>query len=203
MKNDKKFWDFGAKFYTRFMEKNDEAYIQFADIVHPYLKSDMDVLEIGCGTGQISFLINQYVNSLVATDFSPNMIRQAFLRDKYRSINFRVEDACNLSFRDNSFDCVVMGNLLHIVPDPKRVLSEVKRVLKPNGIALFMTFVYDDLNNIGFKLKLANMLGFNTYSLFTADTYIKFIEEAGYELIEYKTIKGNPIKECIFIGSVK
>lgn len=203
MKSDKKFWDFGAKYYTRFMEKNNCAYAQFVDIVHPYLRDDMDVLELGCGTGQISFLIRDYVNSLVASDFSPNMIKQASIRDKYRSIDFRVEDACNLSFDDNSFDCVAMGNLLHVVPDPIRVLNEVKRVLKPDGIALFMTFVYDDLNDIGFKLKVANMLGFKTYSLFTESTYIQFIEDAGYELVDYKTIKGNPIKECIFIGRTK
>ncbi|HEU4654470.1 MAG TPA: methyltransferase domain-containing protein [Steroidobacteraceae bacterium] len=48
----------------------------------------------------------------------------------------RREDICNLSFKDNSFDAIVCIHVLEHIDDDKRAMSELYRVLTPNGVAL-------------------------------------------------------------------
>lgn len=53
------------------------------------------------------------------------------------NVRFWVEDATALSFEDNSFDdAVIISNALHIMPDPVKVLAEMRRVLKANGLLI-------------------------------------------------------------------
>lgn len=54
-----------------------------------------------------------------------------------------VADAHNLPFYDSSFDNVIMTNLLEHVQEPQKVVNEVYRILKPNGLAVvFVPFMY-------------------------------------------------------------
>lgn len=81
------------------------------------LSGDMRVLEIGCGTGQFSFILIDRVKELVATDFSKGMIDICNEENEFKNVRFSVEDGTNLSFDDSSFDAVVVANTLHIIPD--------------------------------------------------------------------------------------
>jgi SAM-dependent methyltransferase len=56
------------------------------------------------------------------------------------SIEFRVEDAQNLSFADNTFDVVVFQFGLMFLPDKQKGLAEAFRVLKPGGTLIFSTW---------------------------------------------------------------
>jgi ubiquinone/menaquinone biosynthesis C-methylase UbiE len=92
-----------------------------------------DVLEIGCGNGHGAYLLNQRSpSSYVGLDVMEEQIEKA--RKRYPQFKFLVQDATDLSqFADASKDVVIIFGVLHHIPEWRKVIDEVKRVLGPNG----------------------------------------------------------------------
>jgi SAM-dependent methyltransferase len=98
----------------------------------------MTILECGCGPG---LLWRSNVNRLPAnchitlTDLSDGMIAEArdALADAPSEFQFETADIQELPYADYSFDIVVANHMLYHVPNLSQGLSEVRRVLKPNG----------------------------------------------------------------------
>lgn len=95
------------------------------------------ILELGCGTGEIwkstPALLNN-ASELVLTDFSAGMLEAAKKNIGENSkITFQTADIQQIPFEENSFDTVIANMMLYHVPSLDKALSEVKRVLKPNG----------------------------------------------------------------------
>jgi ubiquinone/menaquinone biosynthesis C-methylase UbiE len=93
-----------------------------------------DVLEIGAGTG-MNFLHYPKGAKVIATEPDPYMLERARerLADASASIDLRQVSTEDLPFADGSFDFVVSTLVLCSVQSPLKVLSEIKRVLKPGG----------------------------------------------------------------------
>jgi ubiquinone/menaquinone biosynthesis C-methylase UbiE len=89
------------------------------------------VLDLGAGRGALSAELAGRVARIVAVDAAPRMV-ELLARD-LPAVEARVMDAARLDFADAAFDLVVSGFVVHILPDPLRVIAEVKRVLKPGG----------------------------------------------------------------------
>jgi len=92
-----------------------------------------DVLEIGCGNGHGGYLLNQLgPKSYIGLDVMEEQVEIA--RRKYPQHKFIVQDATDLSqFADNSKDVVIIFGVLHHIPEWRKTLDEIARVLKPNG----------------------------------------------------------------------
>lgn len=93
-------------------------------------------LEIGCGTGKISEVISPRVGSLTVSDISEKLAKGVGTR---LNVNWMQQDACSLSIPDDSFDIVISSECIEHVPDPEKALSEMVRVLKPNGVLIVTT----------------------------------------------------------------
>ena len=92
------------------------------------------VLELGCGSGGFSEMIADKVKYLTATDLAPEMIEKAKEKlSQFGNAEVQIEDCYNTSFEDNTFDAVLMVNLLHIVGNPVLILKESRRVLNAGG----------------------------------------------------------------------
>src|SRR5919198_1909581 len=93
-----------------------------------------EVLEIGVGTGRN---LPHYRNDvrLTGIELSPAMleIARARARELGREVDLRVGDAQALEFREDSFDTVVCTLSLCTIPDDRKAVSEVRRVLRPGG----------------------------------------------------------------------
>jgi len=90
----------------------------------------------------IPFSICSKVLSVVATDISPEMIRNAnqkLIKAKIQNIDFQIQDSYNLTLPDKSYDIVIASNLLHLLYDPEKPINEVKRVMKNGGIFIAPT----------------------------------------------------------------
>lgn len=94
-------------------------------------------LEIGCGRGVgIELILGVFgADSVDAFDLDPRMAARARERlSRYGSrVHLWVGDAGALSVADASYDAVFDFGIIHHVPEWRRVLSEVHRVLKPGG----------------------------------------------------------------------
>jgi len=91
-----------------------------------------DVLEVACGSGQGLGLINSCANSLVAGDYSPEVLKTAI--DYYKDrIPLEVFDAEQMPFGDNKFDVIIIFEAIYYLPNFGLFLSECRRVLKDKG----------------------------------------------------------------------
>jgi SAM-dependent methyltransferase len=97
------------------------------------------VLEVGCGTGVITGLLDALpgVREVVGVDPSVGLVARA--RQTAPDLRFEVADGRDLPFPDHSFDTVVFATTLCHVPQPELALREAWRVLTPSGRLL----VYD------------------------------------------------------------
>ena len=102
------------------------------------------VLELGCGTGALWLDREDLVSScspLVLSDLSEGMLRRAGeTLARYGSVRYRVVDIQDIPYPDRSFDAVIANMMLYHVPDLRRGLSEVRRVLKAGGVFYSATY---------------------------------------------------------------
>lgn len=99
-----------------------------------------DVLEIACGTGQVTRRLRARLDPsvrLVATDLSAAMLAYARGNVGDDGIEWREADACQLPFEDRRFGAVVCALGLMFVPDKARAFAEARRVLAPGGTFFF------------------------------------------------------------------
>jgi SAM-dependent methyltransferase len=100
------------------------------------------VLEIGCGLGtdgaQFALAGADYTG-IDLTDASIELAKRKFELSGLPG-EFRIADAENLEFADNSFDLVYSHGVLHHTPDTARAVREIHRVLKPGGRAVVMLY---------------------------------------------------------------
>ena len=152
-RNNKWFWNRYAKLYdfeiNRFSGK---AYNEMYRMMAALLLPDMNVLEVATGTGLIAANIAAHVRHVEATDYAPKMIEKAKKKKVPDNVRFSVEDATALLFEDSSFDAVIISNALHIMPDPALVLSNISRVLKPNGLLIAPNYSHGHISNSTWNL---------------------------------------------------
>ena len=200
MRNSQNFWDKNAGRYDRFMRKDAAAYEQMYELLRPVVRQKT-VLELATGTGLIAKHIVRYADHIEATDASQEMIEQAKQGVKSTKLYFSVQDMFQLPYADQSFDVVIVVNALHIVPEPEKALSEIRRVLKDDGVLVAPTFTHADNAFFGkvkaFFMKLA---GFPLHSKWTSPEYLAFLRENGWTVQKSTVLKASfPLAyaECV------
>ena len=189
-KSNKKFWNKFAKLYAPFMKKDKGVYGNVCEYIRPYLNRNMNVLELACGSGQLSFNLSKYAKNWIGTDFSEQMILEARKRGENENLTFEVADATSLSFSDGEFNCVVIANALHIMPEPDEAMREIYRVLKPNGILSAPTFLWKEGTQSKFKKWIMSVVGFKMYQEWNKKQFKDFIEKHGFSVVEMNLIHG-------------
>ena len=190
-KINKGFWNRYAKLYDFEISRfNRAAYVEMYRLMAATLSKDMRVLEIATGTGLIAINIAGHVASVEAVDFAPKMIEAAKKKDAPANVRFSVGDATALTFDADSFDAVIISNALHIMPGPEKVLENIKRVLKPDGILIAPTFSHGHLRQSTWSLnaKILKLIGFETYSKWSPEEYVAFIGLHGFTVEHWRVL---------------
>ena len=93
------------------------------------------VLDVGCGTGSLSFTLPEIANvaSVTGVDLTQSFVEFARGRNTDPRISFRQADARALPFEDNSFDRAFSMLVLQFIPDSARVVAEMRRVVRPGS----------------------------------------------------------------------
>ena len=131
-----------APFYDRFIGPPDSEQLQ--QLLR--LPTDGAVLDVGGGTGRVSQTLERLVGTLVVSDESVAMLRQA--RAKALCCPAAGE-AERLPFATGSFERVLVVDALHHFADQRRAIAEMERVLRPGGR---LVIEEPDLNRLPVKL---------------------------------------------------
>jgi len=105
------------------------------------------VLELGCGTGLFTEVLQKISKNIVATDFSQEMVMFAKQkRGSLKKVEFMQANALNQLFSNESFDSVFMANLIHVIGNAEKVIQESKKVLKKDGVLIITSFAINEMN---------------------------------------------------------
>jgi ubiquinone/menaquinone biosynthesis C-methylase UbiE len=93
-------------------------------------------LDVGCGTGIFTELISDTCApaSVIAVDPAESQIARARKGVARMKAEFRLADAQELPFPDESFDVVASALVMNFVPDRTRAMLEMRRVARPGGL---------------------------------------------------------------------
>lgn len=95
------------------------------------LPAGSHIVDLGCGSGVFTHVLQQRGYRCTGIDLSPNLI--AIARAKYSGIEFLEGDIEKLPFADGSVDGIMFSGVLHHLPDCTTTAAEAFRVLRPGG----------------------------------------------------------------------
>jgi len=183
---------------------------------HTGLRKGMRALDVAGGTGDISKGLAEQVGSegqVFLTDINEAMLAEGRnnLIDAglVGNVSYQVENAENLSFDDNEFDCVTIAFGLRNVTNKDIALQEMHRVLKPGGRLLVLEFSKPVLPGLGpiydaYSFHLLPLMGkfvaddAESYQYLAEsirmhpdqDTLLEMLKTAGFERSRYHNLTG-------------
>jgi SAM-dependent methyltransferase len=102
-------------------------------------RGDFRLLDLGCGAGRTTYPLYKMGFQVIGVDISEKMVEKA--SSNFTDIDFRVGDACDLEFPDETFNCVFFSfnGIDYIYPESKRIKAfrEAHRVLKEGSLFIF------------------------------------------------------------------
>ncbi|MEO0373788.1 MAG: class I SAM-dependent methyltransferase [Cyanobacteria bacterium P01_A01_bin.17] len=142
-----KFWDNIAERYSKQPIADEAAYQKKLQVTQEYLQPNMEVLELGCGTGSTAIIHAPHVKHIQAIDVSSKML--AIARGKadakdIGNITFKQAAVDEFSAPDQTFDAVLGLSILHLLENKEEVIAKVHRMLKPDGIFVTNTVCLGD-----------------------------------------------------------
>lgn len=155
------FWDKVSRLYDLFENiYNKKVYQSTGKSVAKYISDTDKVLECACGTGAISVFLAPACAKLYVTDYSIGMLKQAKKKlSCYENVVFKKADITSLKVKSNSFDVVVAGNVIHLLPDPRSALNELARVCKHGGKLIIPTYINNSAGTNLCAVKFLEKLG--------------------------------------------
>jgi ubiquinone/menaquinone biosynthesis C-methylase UbiE len=153
------------------------------------------VLEIGCGMGEMAMRLARQAAHVDAIDLSKTRVAAALHRAasmKLANIDFHVMNAETLAFNDNEFDLVCGQAILHHL-DMRRAFSEVARVLKPSGYAVFVeplghNPVINLYRRLTPRLRTPDEHPLRLHDLAVAESYFEHIDARFFHLTSFAAV---------------
>ena len=187
------FWDNISGIYGAFEDiYNGDVNRKVSKTVASYLDGQDTVLELACGTGMITKCAAPACKKLVATDFSVGMLKQA--EDScfgLTNVLFRKADIMNIKGRDERFDKIIAGNVIHLLDDAEGAVREMDRVCKKGGMLIIPTYINEsESGGQSIFTQMVSKAGADFKRQFTLESYKQFFADLGYEDTEFTFIEG-------------
>jgi ubiquinone/menaquinone biosynthesis C-methylase UbiE len=187
--NDARFWNRIARKYAADPIADMAGYERTLERARHYLKGDEMAFEFGCGTGTTALKLAPFVERIVATDISGEMI--AITREKAKAegrLNavFEVATPDAAPWPDGTFDVAFGFNVLHLLAAREAALRGVHRLLKPGGLFIFKTPCLKDVNPL-VRIAVPVMQAFGKapfVGFFTAEDLERETAAAGFDIVE-------------------
>lgn len=177
-----------AKIAQRYADEffDDTADLPFIHQLTRRLRTGDRVLDLGCGPGQLSKLLSGQGFMAEGIDNSDEMLEIA--RSRVPGINFQKMDMRQLGFPEHSFDAVLSAYSIIHIPSAElpQVLTEIRRVLKLKGLALFIAQLGEPDQVVDDPLLHGTRVFVN---FFSQDRLNRFLAGAGFHVIAQGTAK--------------
>ncbi len=98
----------------------------------------LKLLDIGSSTGYITHVLSNYFETTIGIDIDEKGVEYSRKTFKKEGLIFYVQDSMDIKFPDQSFDVVNCSHIYEHVPDSSKLMAEIYRVLKHNGVCLFI-----------------------------------------------------------------
>ncbi len=128
--------------YSKQPIADEAAYQKKLQVTREYFRPDMEVLELGCGTGSTAIKHAPYVKHILAIDISSKMIEIAQGKadvEKVENVTFEQSTIEELSVSDQTLDAVLGLSILHLLDNKEEIIAKVHKMLKPGGIFVTST----------------------------------------------------------------
>ena len=133
----RKYWDWRSLSYPWDQDKSGSVSETWESLLANLVPGPAGrrAVDMGTGTGQFAVYLARLGFRVIGIDISERMVQKAKDHAEANNvhIDFQIQDAENLLFRDNTFDVIASRNLLWTLPDPGKALKEWRRVLKATG----------------------------------------------------------------------
>ncbi|KPL08041.1 hypothetical protein AMJ86_02135 [bacterium SM23_57] len=142
MNKSEKFWDKISNRYDNLLKKYEQTYIKTIENTKKYLNNNDIVLDYACGTGIIATEISNSVKKIHAIDISSKMIDIAKRKSnerKIENINFSKTDILDERYKKESFNVILVFNILYLLSDVHKIIERINELLKPEGLFISAT----------------------------------------------------------------
>lgn len=162
-----------------------------------YVEEEEKVLDLGCGTGRLYEIFKDKKIDYIGVDFSENLIAKA--KEEYGD-HFKIADILILPFSSDYFDSIWSIAVFHHIPSKElrmRALSEIKRVLKPNGRVIMTCWKIESFFRKDIFIPFHGKKRY--YHAFTKRELRNLFKKSGFEIEELRFLKRNNKKLNILI----
>jgi 2-polyprenyl-3-methyl-5-hydroxy-6-metoxy-1,4-benzoquinol methylase len=202
-----KFWDRTAKYLDNVEKRDKLTYLKFIEKAKKYFNTNDIVLDFGCGTGLVCNEIADKVKKIYAIDISSKMIKiaedKAFER-KIQNIDYIHSTIFDDRFNPDTFDVILVFNVLHLLEDSHKVIQRINELLKPEGFIISVTPctgekpLLNSLFSIGSKIGIMPKIK----SFKVSELEHLFIKE-NFEIIETDCLKLNSPQYSLIAKKLK
>lgn len=141
------------------------------------------ILDLGCGTGELTEQLLKKSVHVTGVDSSEDMIGKA--KAAHPGISFEVMDACNLKWCD-SFDVIFSNAVFHWIPDQKALLGSIYKALKTGGRLICEFGAHGNVSAIReafvSQVRHLDCTYTNPFFLPSGKDYRTLLEEAGFRI---------------------
>src|SRR5713226_689032 len=98
---------------------------------------DLIALDIGCAAGNSTRFYAERLGSVIGIDIDAPAVEYAVRNNALPNLKYCIMDTKSLGFLDNTFDVIICTHIYEHVPDSKKLLDEIYRLLKIGGVCYF------------------------------------------------------------------
>lgn len=164
----------------------------------------MNILEVGCGDGTLWKQNIHHVPEncrIVLSDSSEGMVRDAHREIERDNFEFVVFDCEEIPFEDESFDLVVANHVMFYCKDIQKALSEIYRVLKPDGRFICSTYGLSHMKEVTELVQL-----FDPKVVLSSNSLVdRFGKENGKLQLEnlFNDVVWNQYEDCLMVDNAE
>jgi 2-polyprenyl-3-methyl-5-hydroxy-6-metoxy-1,4-benzoquinol methylase len=198
--------------YTNYKDVEDFKRLDFiVDAIKNLKQSDIKILDIGCGNGNISLALGSLGYSVTGVDIDSTSIENARKINSFKNVQFNVLDANAFNVKDE-FDAIVCSEVLEHLENPSELVQSIFSILKKDGILVAtvpngwgprevlitkpMQWLHKNKMDTAI-LKFKKILGYSNHTqqssnpdlthvqFFTAGKFKKILENAGFRQLQW------------------
>ncbi|MCF7921665.1 MAG: class I SAM-dependent methyltransferase [Candidatus Marinimicrobia bacterium] len=165
-----------------------------------------DYLEFGCGDGTfLKYVLSQNnsFRSVTAVDINPESVQKARENLTEWEVRFIVQEKLPLPLEGDQFSTITLSNTLHHLRDKDAVLSELKRLIKPDGRIIITEMISNDISQAeqtycdfhAWRAAMDQLKGVYHDPTYTSDEILSLITEQGLTIGKKEILKNDKIPE--------